>query len=52
MDTYVLAHRMERYEPARGDGAESQLRRFAIEVVSRTRGLIDQARGASVVRRT
>jgi alkanesulfonate monooxygenase SsuD/methylene tetrahydromethanopterin reductase-like flavin-dependent oxidoreductase (luciferase family) len=52
MDTYVLAHRMDRYEPARGDDAESQLRRFALEVVPRTRELIDQARGASVVRRT
>lgn len=52
MDTYVLARRMERYEPARGDDADSQLRRFALEVVPRTRELIDQARGASVVRRT
>jgi len=47
---FALEHGMDTFVFAEGDNAEDQLRRFALEVVPRTRELVEQARRASAPR--
>ncbi|HKF17526.1 MAG TPA: LLM class flavin-dependent oxidoreductase [Candidatus Dormibacteraeota bacterium] len=48
--TFALEHGMDTFVFAEGNDAENQLRRFALEVVPRTRELVEQARRASAAR--
>jgi len=47
---FALEHGMDTFVFAEGDNAEDQLRRFALEVVPRTRELVEQSRRASAPR--
>lgn len=48
--TFALKYGMDTFVFAEGDDAEDQLRRFALEVVPRTRELVEQARHTSAPR--